>query len=521
MRRLVIALTTLLTLVGAVVVGGYLAFFSASPDRAAAAVPAEAPIYVSVYLEPSGGQQMNLGSLIGRLPGFGDQAALGTKVDEAVQQLLSGSGFDYRRDLKPWLGDQLAVAVTPAVGNPLGSQVLLIAAVKDAAAARAALARLSSAAGGQPSRQMHAGVTMEVGSAYAYAFLGDGSQVVIGRDAGQVSAAIDASSGARRSLADQAAFGRAMASLPTDRLASAYLDLGRLAAAEGMTGQLGGFSTVSLALVAQPEGLEVTGGAPFDPQRASPSQSGPSALSAGQSSLSGWMPATTSAEAAVFGLRDLLTSAETRIGQQPGAAGLAQTITQLRAIVAFGLGLNVDTDLLPLLDRETGLAFSGVGPGGPRGQLLLRPSDSAAAQGTLDRLRDALSSRGATVTTRDASGVPITTVAAPQLGSVSYALSDGVVILALTPDDVAAALAAHADGQTLVASSGYRRTFEAIGGRAGAELYVDLPRVLSASGLQIDLSTETRDMLTHISGVALTLPARADRIEVHLIATIR
>jgi len=28
-------------------------------------------------------------------------------------------------------------------------------------------------------------------------------------------------------------------------------------------------------------------------------------------------------------------------------------------------------------------------------------------------------------------------------------------------------------------------------------------------------------MLTHISGVALTLPARADRIEFHLIATIR
>ena len=421
MRRLVIALTTLLTLVGAVVVGGYLLFFSASPDRAAAAVPAEAPIYVSVYLEPSSGQQMNLATLIGRLPGFGDQAALGTKVDEAVQQLLSGSGFDYRRDLKPWLGDQLAMAVTPTVGNPPGSQVLLIAAVKDPAAARAALARLSSAAGGQPSTQTHAGVTIAVGSASAYAFLGDGGQVVIGRDAAQVGAAIDASSGARRSLADEAAFGRAMASLPTDRLASAYLDLGRLAAIEGMTGQLGGYSTVSLALVAQPEGLAVTGSAPFDPRQASASQGAPAA--AEQSTLSGWMPANTTAEATLFGVRDLLASAETRLGQQPGAAGVAQTIAQLRAIVAFGLGLNVDTDLLPLLDRETGLAFSGVGPGGPRGQLLLRPSDSAAAQRTLDRLRNALSSRGATVTTRDAAGVSITTVAAAPSSTSIYRAS--------------------------------------------------------------------------------------------------
>lgn len=520
MHRLVIALTTLLTLVGAVVVGGYLAFFSASTDRAAAAVPADTPIYLSVYLQPSAGQQMNLGRLIGRLPGFSDEAALSSKVDEAVQQLLTGSGFDYRRDLKPWLGDQLAVAVTPLRDNPDDTQVLVLASVKDDAAARAALARLSSGLGAKPSQETHAGVTLTIGQSNAYAFLDHDSLVAIGRDPAQVTAAIDASSGARPSLANQAAFGTAMAALPSDRLASAYLDLDRLASAAGMPGQLEGFSTASLALVAQPEGLELVGSAPFDQRAASVSQRAGFALSGEPSSLSAWMPPTTRAEAVVFGLRGLLESAEARIGQQPGAESVAQNITRLRAIVAFGLGLNVDTDLLPLLDRETGLALSSFGPGGPRGQLLLRPSDAAAAQRAIDRIREALTSRGARTTTRQDAAAVITTVEVPQIGSVSYALTDGVVILALTPDDVAAALAAHAGGETLGASSGYRSTFEAVGGRGGSELYVDLPRALSASGLQIDLSAQTRDMLTHVSAVGLTLPARADRIEFHLIATI-
>ncbi len=520
MHRLVIALTALLTLAGAVVVGGYLAFFSASTDRAAAAVPADAPIYLSIYLQPSAGQQMNLGRLIGRLPGFGDEAALNTKIDEAVQQLLTGRGFDYRRDLKPWLGDQLAVAVTPQ-GAKLGdAQVLVLASVKDRAAAAAALARLSSVEGAKPSEETHAGVTLTIGPSNAYAFLDDGSLVAIGRDAAQVNAAIDASSGARPSLAKQAAFGTAMAALPSDRLASAYLDLDRLASAAEMPGQLEGFSTASLALVAQPEGVELVGSAPFDQRVAGQSQRAGFALSGEPSSLSAWMPATTQAEAVVFGLRGLLESAEARIGQQPGAESLAQNITRLRAIVAFGLGLNVDTDILPLLDRETGLALTSVGPGVPRGQLLLRPSDAAAAQRALERIRAALTSRGARTTLRQDASAVITTVEVPQIGSVSYALTDGVVVLALMPDDVAAALAARAGGEALAGSGGYRSTFEAVGGRGGSELYVDLPRALSASGLRIDLPAQTRDMLTHVSAVGLTLPARADRIEFHLIVTI-
>jgi len=70
MRRLVIALTTLLTLVGVSVVAGYLFVFGPTVDKAATMAPANALAYVTVYLSPSTGQETSLADLLTRLPGF-------------------------------------------------------------------------------------------------------------------------------------------------------------------------------------------------------------------------------------------------------------------------------------------------------------------------------------------------------------------------------------------------------------------------------------------------------------------
>lgn len=520
MHRLVIALTTLLTLVGGVVIGGYLLFFSASTDRAASVVPAGTPIYVNFYLQPSSAQQMNLAGLLGRLPGFGDQATLDTKIDEVVQRLLAGSGLDYRRDLKPWLGDQLAVAVKPADATANNVQVLVIAAVKDRAAAGGALDRLVRRDGAAPTEESYRGISLRSSPTSAYAFVADDRLVVIGRDAAQVRAAIDTSSGATASLGDDSAFRAAMADLPPDHLASVYLDLDGLATLSGMAKQLAGFSTANLALVAGDEGLHVIGQVPFDQAQAGPSGRAGFALSAEPASLSDWMPVRTQAEAVVFGLRQGLEQAEASIGRQQGAEQIAQVIAQARAVIAFGLGLNVDEDLLPLFDRESAIAVSGLGEPMPHGQLLLRPSNPDAGQQSLDRIRDALKQRGAQVTTSDADGVTITTLEVPQTGSVSYTMTDGVIIVALIPDDVAAAVSAHANGETLSASDSYKHTFAVAGARGGTELYVDLPSILDGLGASIDLPAETRDILSHVTGVGVTAPARENRIEFHAIATI-
>src|SRR5688500_3833616 len=160
MHRLVIALVTLLGLTAAAFVAGYLFLFSASSDRAAALAPANTAFYVNVYLQPSTGQQMNLSGLIGRLPGFADEAALDEKVDQVVQNLLSMTGIDYRAHVKPWLGDQVAVAAWPAGSDALEATTVILAETSDPETARSSLADLAADQGLTLTTQTYRGVEL-------------------------------------------------------------------------------------------------------------------------------------------------------------------------------------------------------------------------------------------------------------------------------------------------------------------------------------------------------------------------
>lgn len=520
MHRLVIALTTLLTLVGGTVVAGYLIFFSASTDRAAAVVPAGTPIYVNIYLQPSSAQKMNLAALLAKLPGFADQATLDAKIDEVAQNLLGNTGLDYRRDLKPWLGNQLAAGVTPNGTDASAARTLVVAEVKDRAAADAALGRLAAEANAQPTVEAYRDVQVVTGGTETHAFLDDGRLLVIGTDAGDVKRAIDAHAGAAEAIGDEPEFRKVMATLPPDHLASAYLDLRRLADATGGSASVGGFSTMAAALVAEQAGLHLVGQLPFAATEGSASASAMLPTTDEPGELSGWMPDGTQAEATIFGLRRLLEQAEAQVGKTPGAESAAQAIAQLRALVAFGLGLSIDDDVLPLLDHETALGLSGLETTTPHGQLLLRPNDPAAARTALDRIRDALRGRGATVTSEQAAGSEVTTITVPETGSLSYTMADDVIVIGLTPDDVTDAIDAHAAGSTLSADDAYRHAFDVAGGRQGNELFVNVAALLDATGVNASLPADARDILQHVTGLAVSMPAHQDRFEFHAVATI-
>ncbi len=268
MHRLVIAATTLLALIGAVVVVAYLFIFAAAGDRAAAIAPARSLAYVSLYLNPSTGQQMNLQSVLTKLPGF-DSATLATNIDVLVQRLLGDAGVDYRADVKPWLGGEVAVALV-AEGSGQGAATngsLIIAAVRDEAAARAAIGRIVAKANGTTTSETYNGVAVTVakgsaGQAGSFAIVE--GMLLAGSDQATVHAAIDAAQGRASSLADSDAFRRATDSLPSDRLALAYLDISGAATAGGQSALASGYHGAALALVARSDGLQVTGRAPFD-----------------------------------------------------------------------------------------------------------------------------------------------------------------------------------------------------------------------------------------------------------------
>lgn len=515
MHRLVIALVTLIGLTGAAVVAGYLFLFSAGADRAAALAPANSAFYVNLYLQPSNGQQMNLSGLIGRLPGFADEASLDEKVDQIVQNLLSGSGLDYRTQVKPWLGDQVAIAGRPGSADPAEMETVAIAEVRDAEAARASVAEVVGDSDETFRAESYGGVDLQVGDTATYAFVDE--MLVIGTSVDEVHAVIDASGGAD-SLADRADFRAAMDALPADHLASAFVDFVALTDAAGVDGDVAEARTASAVLVAERDGLRVSGSAPL--VAADDASAAAAPASSQPSTLAQWMPSDTVAEAALFGLRGILEDAEAAAGSAPAGEDIASTLDTLRAVAAFGLGIDIDNDLLPLLDREVGVAITGVDGDMPTGTLLLRPEDADAAAEALGRVADRLGAIGGASDETDVDGTTITTLSIPDIGEMSYAVVDGTVILGLGAEDIGAAIEAHESGASLAASDDYARTFDLAGTRAGSEVYVDVGALVELLGDGIELSDDARDILLQVGSFGLSAPSRPDQIEFHAVLTI-
>lgn len=516
MHRLVIALVSLIGLTGAAFVGSYLLLFGASTDRAATLAPASTVVYVNVYLQPSTGQQMNLSALIGRLPGFADEASLDEKVDQIVQNLLSGTGIDYREQVKPWLGDQVAVAGWPDADDPAEAEAVVIAEVRDPEAAEAFILDLAEEGGASFTAETYRGVEIQVGEEGAYGLVDE--MLVIGMSADAVHAVVDTSMG-DPSLADEEDFRETMDGVPADHLASLFIDLAGIAASTGVQDELGTFGTASAVLVAESDGLRISGNAPFDPAEPPLTVDGV-VLGSEPSNLVDWMPQDTLAELVVFGVRQALEDAETAIGATPEGEEIGETLDTFRLLAAFGLGIDLDADVLPLLDREVAVAIGGFDGPMPSGQLLLRPADAAEAAAALARIADGLAASGSDVSVGDLDGTEVTTMALPEIGDVSYAIVDGVVIFAFGPDEVLAAVEAHATGTALSDDEGYQRTFAVAGTRAGTEMYVDIGALAALAGDELQLSPDMRDILSQIGAFALTAPTRDDRVEFHLVLTV-
>ena len=521
MHRLVIALTTLLSLTAAAVVAGYLFLFAAQPDRAAEAVPDGTAFYATLYLQPSTGQKLNLAELMSRVPGFSDRDALDQKIHEITARFLRQAGIDYEADVRPWLGDQIALSVRPDGMDPEQAAVLVVIDVKDRAAAEQALARLAEDMGQAPRQEEHEDVSLSVGETTSWALLED--LLLVGSSADAVRAGLDADTGRADSLADSAAFREAMEQVAPDHLAAVYVDLEAFGASAGFSDQLGGYSTASLALLVEPEGLRLEGSAPFDANAASEQAAAAFALSSEPSSLAEWMPPYTQAEMVVFGLSQSIQAAEQELGGEPGGDAVAGALTQIRAVAALGLGISLDQQVLPLFDREAAVALTGLEGELPNGQILLRPSDPVAAAAALEEMRDELESRGATVEEEEIEGHAITTVEIPELATIAYAVDDEVIVLGLTGQDVAAALQARSTGESLAATERYRDAWELAGERGGNELWLDAAALVDAAGDQLGVTGEARDILLQAGALAMTAPARPDeaRSDFHVVLTVR
>jgi hypothetical protein len=113
--------------------------------RAAGITPATALGFLSISLDPSLEQKRNLLSVARRFPDAEVREDFEENRDELLSGILREVGLDYERDVKPWLGSELAVAVLPGTSGPTPLVAVLIEQ-DDEDAAKAAIDKANAQA---------------------------------------------------------------------------------------------------------------------------------------------------------------------------------------------------------------------------------------------------------------------------------------------------------------------------------------------------------------------------------------
>lgn len=118
----VIAVVVVLLLGGGAATWAVMSFFRQGPQPAEA-LPASTIAYVSVDLDPSGGQKIDAFRTLNKFPAFKDQVGVSStddvrrKVGQAFVSDLACTGVTYADDIEPWLGDRAALAVVDLGGR--------------------------------------------------------------------------------------------------------------------------------------------------------------------------------------------------------------------------------------------------------------------------------------------------------------------------------------------------------------------------------------------------------------------
>jgi uncharacterized protein DUF3352 len=514
LRWIVLTLAAVLAL-GAVAVAA--ALFLTRPSQSIdSMVPANAHLYVVVYIDPPLGQKANLSALIQKIPDLKNQD-IGERVDEALNHGFKDPGLSFDGDIRPWLGSRLAVAAR--AGAEGDAQVLLVQS-RDDGKARAALAKLRATARGRTYQwkdESYAGVTISIGTPpsgsstskdalYAYV----DHTVVIGDSEAFIRSVIDADQGRGPRLVDSANYKAMLSRLPSERLVFLYINGGpandRLKVK--VTGKNLGvpvpeespkfdaLTSLGFVLVARANGLAADLEVKLD---ASKLDTATRSLLLGRSHRNAtldWVPRGA-----------YLLYATTASSQ-----GLQQAITQASAShrdvgqVLDRLGLTGPKGALAHLTGDDALEVEG-GASVPAGALLLRTDNPASLQSFLDNyflyglqvsfqtkchvplsrapatctseptVSSATSPRG-TLRRETYQGVVITTLMAtqptPQAISPAYAIADGMGIIASSIAEVKAVIDTHQTHQTIATAEHYLAASRDLNASPDTTFYLDI-----------------------------------------------
>lgn len=467
-----------------------------TPSAVALYAPADTVTYVELRLDLPGDQRDRLISFMGHFPGFADPATFEQKLDDTLNQVLlsSGTDLDWRNDIDPWFGGQLAVfssTVNPSPGTPPSFTVALTIADRERLEQVLADRVISSGA----TREEHRGRTiwsLAVGSdAQRLSFAQTDDVLLVGLRVEDVRAALDVRADDRPGLADDGYFVEQLGQLHADRLATFYYDGAR--ASQSMADQIG--STVPAAglidLVVDMSAVRVVGEVRAEPDRlAIVSRSERSAGSALPP-----MPANTTTTLAERMPADSLAYVELRdVGQSlgflieqvlaPGSGAEAPLETR---VIEQLLGTPPQDFLDFLGDVAVSVAPAGDGY---RAGLVATVDDEAIAGQRIERLLAAvraLSAFGGGLTVEEqAHGDAMLTVIGVNglvpgisLGSIAVTVEDGRLLIGMD-SFVIEALDRQAS-HSLAAQPRFHEPISAVGASNAGITFVDVGAVRAAA----------------------------------------
>ncbi len=253
-----IALVVLVTALAAIVLTS-----SAPSSVVLGYVPTDSVAYGEMRLDLPGDQRQKVGQFLSKFPGFADQAALETKLDEVLDRLIaegSQNAQTYSRDVKPWFNGQLGFAIGPIPdvdpnapeASAKAARGVLLVSVKDEALARSWFTKTLTQAGVTGTTETYKGTELTLFASpeaptEQAAFALAGGKVAIAGDVASVKAAIDTNGSS--SLAKSAGVAAAQAALTGDDLGFMFLDTKALfEASTRVTGSLSSASPLSSAI---------------------------------------------------------------------------------------------------------------------------------------------------------------------------------------------------------------------------------------------------------------------------------
>ena len=514
-RFAVIAVVAALAVgIGVAAAGFLVSQRSAGVGGGAAYVPADAPFFVELRLQPSDEQDAALRELLGHFPAI-EGVDLGRplygQLGEWVDEMLAAEGTDvtWSGDVASWFDGRVAMAITDIPLDALGDvpmdsaeppvpPVVVLLGVTDRAAAEGAIERLLAEAGEQAPAFTETevfGITIRsAADEGAYALTDD--QLVFASDADGVRAALEAHAAGTGTLSEMAAITRLTDELPDDWLAFVTYDITDLVAAS--VAEAGAESTgMAAALGSLLDHQSLRGAMAFSSQgdrllfdMATDPPTGPFAPENEERGLADEVPgdALYYSEAGNIGqaLAAFIQTSKDAVAAVPDGEEQVDT-----AEAALGASLE---DVVSWIDD--GAVVIGDEEGEAYGGVILVPNDVDAARRRLSQLASFASlggldaSSGISVDEADVAGVMVTTIRwedpgageetmlpAPPAIVIEYAVTDDRALIGFGDRFVRRALELEADA-SLAAQPRFSEAVAELGGTASVGItWVDVAGV--------------------------------------------